>query len=291
VQGCELSSIGGKSTSIGIYIHPHLALRVSQTYFHDFRRYAIYQNGSPEGVCPSALVSDCTLERCWVVQNSNGRIQFSNCVHLSYPATGGTTTSVIGGSASFIGCRFLAHGGAFSLENDAGGGTLELHGCELRGGRWVVHAPQSGPPNALRLHGCQVYYPADNPPGNLLTQAGANTVTEIDDCLFTFLGSTSSGCLTHKAGAFRLRGCTLTGSPFADTVRVTGADSDIVLHELEGNLFWHSGPNCVRVTTDVNNSKFRGGRNLVKGPAVFGVATGNGVLPAAFAEPGYYVHL
>lgn len=70
VTGCTLTGVASDTTSIGIYIHPHIPVTVTNCTFEDFARYGLYQNGSPPAVA-AALIEDCTFARCGVIQSGS----------------------------------------------------------------------------------------------------------------------------------------------------------------------------------------------------------------------------
>lgn len=69
VNSSTLTGYGSGTTSIGIYVHPHIPVTVTNSTFDTFARYGVYQNGTTPNIAP-ALIEDSVFRRCSIILSS-----------------------------------------------------------------------------------------------------------------------------------------------------------------------------------------------------------------------------
>lgn len=96
VDGCTITGYEGGDTSVGIYVHPHFPITVTNTAFDTFNRYGLYQNGNVSAV-GDAVVEDCTFRRCAVIQSGSQSTATIRRIEWTDPSY--TPGSIIRGNA------------------------------------------------------------------------------------------------------------------------------------------------------------------------------------------------
>lgn len=135
----KLSAYDSQSTSVGLYIHPHMSYIITGGFFDNFGRFGIYQNGSPTNVPHINLCTNSGFEHC-AVQTKGGRSQYTSCKfwgHTPIPGSNGP-----GGDG-------LANQG-FAFFDDVHFGDCDFYNANDFG--WVGDESHEATFDACRLH-------------------------------------------------------------------------------------------------------------------------------------------
>lgn len=106
ILGGTHTGYGSKSSSIGLYIHPHVALLAHGVHYQNFNRFAFYSNGSNPLSLPAPrywTVADCDIEDCSLAQTAyNAHSKFVRVKH--HGISPGGAESPLAGNFDFIEC-------------------------------------------------------------------------------------------------------------------------------------------------------------------------------------------
>lgn len=106
IIGGTHTGFDSKSSSIGLYIHPHVALAVHDVHYRNFNRFAFYANGSDPSTLPPPrfwTVADTDVEDCALAQTAyNAHSKFVRVHH--HGTSPGGAESPLAGNVDFIEC-------------------------------------------------------------------------------------------------------------------------------------------------------------------------------------------
>jgi hypothetical protein len=166
------------SSSVGVYIHPHLRYTISECDFDaTIDRYGVYENGSPTSAREPATISDCHF-RCGVLQAKNNGI--TNVIGCTGSGAG---ASVIEGEVNFV-------GGSYEDRSMFTAQTTTLNRISFRGVKFKncsTGSMQGLAGSELNMSGCDFYItsPVGTQAGGCVTVTGASATVILDDCSIT----------------------------------------------------------------------------------------------------------
>lgn len=185
-----------KSTSVGVYIHPHLHLTAERVHGCGWNRWVIYLNGSPQSSGHHDLI-DVTATDCALIQTGSSSVTtLVRCVEE------GNATKTIGGSyfkgpVRSIDCTWASTGmigfmGGFAADRVFIGDTFRGPGI------WIAGSGSTS--GTIRLVRCTVEHSGRNT--GLRLNAGSTIVADIQSCVFT--GTTAKYSIELEGGTARL---------------------------------------------------------------------------------------
>lgn len=103
------TAFGGKSSSVGIYIHPNVSFHCQGTHYQHFNRFAFYANGSPSSPPSFFSVVDVEVEAANLAQTAtNGDAVFVRVKH--HGVRPGLGESAFKGNVTFVECDLRNQG-------------------------------------------------------------------------------------------------------------------------------------------------------------------------------------
>lgn len=140
VHNCVLTGVDGWSSSVGIYVHPHVNFAITGTVFRRFNRYAVYQNGNPNKKPLFNTITGGAMIDCAGVQTGEGTTTLNN-VTISQNRYAAQQFTIYD-DVIFTGCNLERCAGINSIGADSN--EITFNNCRIRTGGTEVPFTISG---------------------------------------------------------------------------------------------------------------------------------------------------
>ncbi len=187
-----------KYSSIGAYVHPHIATTWERVALCGWSRYALYLNGSPSGAGSHHSLINVTATDCSLIQGAKGStVHLVRCVEQGAPSNGG---SYMMGTVISCGSQWRHRIGMIDTQND----DIDFTFCgdTIATGQWWL-GPGRNTTGSIRIIGCHVDLTAQT----RVVGAAESSPLDVTVMATEFVGSTTRQAFNVPAGVVRFVGC------------------------------------------------------------------------------------